>query len=347
MKESVSRGEFGWLLESTPNEPKMNMNELLGYKLFWYDVDILDTSGLHVFNGVPAFIAVMLGNAEMKKTLNLDRKVVVARLLHPDKQVKGNDYSYGVLIEAMGGLGFTDYSGWLLFLDCATDYSGMGGFEHKQAELFISELDSQKRVRVREIVIGKKELREFLAKSVVSSKGEAIRTEVGLLEDLRKLNNRLAEAKGALLELLAYYYITVEDYEKVEWEYRGVDLVAKNGKSLNFIECKVRLVPDIQKESKKLRDKAEKIMSDPNSKNQWGIDDSTVVTHIFCFWERPRSEIMKAIHKLGIDTLILSEKWEANRSLRNKKKGRFKLVFSTERDLFKTHQLPSSSRWQL
>lgn len=61
----------------------------------------------------------------------------VSRFKHPVTGVPGCDYSYGIRNQAFGSFGFTDYSGWLIFFDCATDYSGFGASLHGQAEVFI------------------------------------------------------------------------------------------------------------------------------------------------------------------------------------------------------------------
>lgn len=146
---------------------KKSLHKKLDYEFLWYKVDILDSSKSSVFNGVPAFTSTLIGNIKRKRYFGNNEKVFVLKIKHPaGKDIY--DYSYGVLIEAFGSIGITDYSGWLIFLDCATDYSGFGGSLHQEAEIFIKKFLEEGSVEVKEIIVDKNIFIEYLSNKSIS-----------------------------------------------------------------------------------------------------------------------------------------------------------------------------------
>ena len=125
--------------EYLSKEDKKSVYKKLDYYFMWYEVDVLDGSKISVFNGVPAFTSILIGNIEKKRRLVNEEEIFVLRFKHRVGE-KRYDYSYGILIEAFGSFGISDYSGWLIFLDCATDGSGFGGSLHYGAETCIEKL---------------------------------------------------------------------------------------------------------------------------------------------------------------------------------------------------------------
>lgn len=231
---------------------KKDIKKWLDYKLLWYEVEVLDTQKLLVFNGVPAFISILLGSVQLQQD-----KVFIKVFKHPVKGVNGYDYSFGILIPVFGTSGLTDYSGWLIFFDCATDYSGFGGSLFVQAKVFIDKLKEDKKIEIGEIIVDKKIFKEYLKERAVSSTFESIIrytpfgriTELDIEEEKRKLDDFMNYVKGKFFECVVYKWINEkEEYDKVVWnhweEEREIDILAYKDNKIYLFECKVNLHKD-------------------------------------------------------------------------------------------------------
>jgi len=141
IKKEISKDVIGNFLKYD-KKIQLNEKEKLDYKLLWYQIEFLDSSKSHIFNGVPTFIQMLIGSAEAKRIFGIDEKAYVCKFTHPDKSVNGNDFSYGVLIEAFGS---TEIS----------DYSGFSGSEHMMAEKIIELYKKKGLIEVREMTIDK------------------------------------------------------------------------------------------------------------------------------------------------------------------------------------------------
>jgi hypothetical protein len=166
----------------------------LDYYFMWYKADVLDGSKTSVFNGVPAFTSVLIGNIKKRRYFGNNEKVFILKVKHPVKGVKGYDYSYGVLIEAFGNIEITDYSGWLIFLDCANDYSGFGGSLHTEAEIFINKFVKEGSVEIKEIIMDKDVFIRYLLSKNISRSLEEIQ---------KKAKDVCQESKGTPLQRVA------------------------------------------------------------------------------------------------------------------------------------------------
>lgn len=133
---------------------------------FWHEMDVLDTNKVHIFNGASAFISVLIGEVEKYRIYKNSNPIWVVRIKHPVDKNK-NDISYGILLQSGGQ--FTDTSGWLLFLDCGTDYSGSGGHIHEQIELFINRYEARKSVFVKEISVSSEDFIQYLRQKRIPS----------------------------------------------------------------------------------------------------------------------------------------------------------------------------------
>jgi len=121
-----------------------------------------------IFNGVPAFVSTLIGSVELSRTFQSEEKVLVLRFKHPEWDSEYR-YSYGILIPSFGSTGITDYSGWLVFFDCATDFSGFGGSLHQDAETFIGRYLERGEIEVKEEVADIEMFKRYLAEKNVSS----------------------------------------------------------------------------------------------------------------------------------------------------------------------------------
>jgi hypothetical protein len=118
-----------------------SIKKILDYHLFWYDFSLVDSCGYGTFNGVPAFISILYGYCKLKgKTAA--QPVLVRVFKHPEPGMENAfRYSFAVLVEMYGT--FSDASGWLIFNDCATDFSGTGGALHDQAMEWINKMETE------------------------------------------------------------------------------------------------------------------------------------------------------------------------------------------------------------
>jgi hypothetical protein len=322
LKRKISKNKFGNLLNK-PKEPQLNEKEKLDYNLLWYQIEFLDSSKSHIFNGVPAFISLLLGTAELKSRFAENEKVYICKFIHPDKSVNGNDFSYGVLIEAFGSIGISDYSGWILFFDCCGDYSGFAGSEHAMAEMFIEEYRKRGMIEIRETTIDKNKLKEYIADKITSDKREEI---LQILEEettRRRERNIVSEARGLVLELITYYTLSKKLYDLVEWNIEinrnQLDVILETKNDFILIECKYdanNTFFNINKEIKKLKTKLNNHQTKKNKKCA------------FWFWFRPHSQIIDKLRKKEIDFEVVSELIENDSIWKNKKKDKLKLILN-------------------
>ncbi len=84
------------------NDDSDSRKKRLALALQWYDVNVLDTQSLLVFNGVPAFASTLLGSVELAKAFRRDEQVRAIVFKHPASWENHYDYSFGVLIQAYG-----------------------------------------------------------------------------------------------------------------------------------------------------------------------------------------------------------------------------------------------------
>jgi len=153
---------------------RADLEKRLDSFFYWHDIDVLDTNKIHVFNGASAFISVLIGEVEKYGIFHIEDTVIVARIKHP-VSYKKNDLSYAILLRS-GGI-ITDTSGWLIFLDCGTDYSGTGGYLTHQIETFLTKYERDKKIQIQEISISSDDFLQYLKQKRLPSKIRDIQNE--------------------------------------------------------------------------------------------------------------------------------------------------------------------------
>jgi hypothetical protein len=229
----------------------------LSLAMLWYDVNVLDTQSLLVFNGVPAFASTLLGSVELAKAFRNKEPVKVIVFKHPAGMEDQFDYSFGVFIQAYTSTGISDYSGWLIFFDCATDHSGFGGSLLDFAKVVIQIVQEKGPICLNEIVVEKELFKEYLKEHSVSSVFDTLiketpagTKEVGSLTAvLTELDDFLAKAKGKLLEHLVYKWIREsQEFGRTACDIwvngEQIDCTGEIGNSLSFFECKLNIHQD-------------------------------------------------------------------------------------------------------
>ena len=293
-------------------EKKVHLNEKerLDYQLLWYQIEFLDSSKSHIFNGVPTFIQLLIGTAESKKIFGINEKAYICKFTHPNSSVNGNDFSYGVLIEAFGSAGISDYSGWFLFYDCCGDYSGFSGSEHMMAEKIIELYKKKGLIEVREMTIDKQKLKEYIADKIVLDKRKEVLKELDKISKKRFEKNIVNEAKGLVLELLSYYTLANRDsYKNVDWNVKkdgdDLDVTYETEEEFVLVECK----------------------TDPNTINLSEHDISKLKRGEFWFWERPTPNNAKILKSKKIKYVVFSELIDENPIWKDKNKDKIKFIF--------------------
>jgi hypothetical protein len=214
----------------------------LDYHLLWYDINVLDTHGLDVFNGIPAFISTLIGLVELNKYYNKGRGKVLIRIFkHPVRDIKGFDYSYALCIPVFGY--FLDASGWLVFFNCATDYSGTGDSMRRRADIFIEKYKKDNLVEVEEVEVNKDIFKEYLAQKNILISNETIRLEIF------EIQKEVTDFKGKFFEYVFYKWLSESErckkYDEIKCDLQlngeQIDCIGKKDDKIDVFDCKINL----------------------------------------------------------------------------------------------------------
>lgn len=285
-------------LTSRTQETGLDTQEAFDFQLLWYQVEFLRST--KIFNGVPAFISLMGGTVNQKKRFADGEKAYVCKFTHPVEP--GNDYTYGVLIEAAGSTGLADYSGWVMFYDCCGDYSGFSGSEHMQAEKLIENHLEKDKIMLREMELEKDEFKELVSDKTVGERGSKLSEELDQESETNRRQTKLGKARGLLVELISYYYLTRKDHssDNVHWNISldagELDVEVETPDKIRFIECKYDPSnQDWEYEFSKLDDK----IREPESEKQKDGE--------FWFWTSPPQETVRRLNQKGFRYRVVSK----------------------------------------
>ena len=167
------------------------------------------------------------------------------------------NYSFGVFIQAHTSTGISDYSGWLIFFDCATDHSGFGGSLLDFAKAIIQIAQEKGPICLNEVVVEKELFKEYLKEHSVSSVFDTLiketpvgTKEVGSLTTiLTELDDFLAKANGKLLEHVVHKWIREsQGFGRTACDIwvngEQIDCTGEIGNSISFFECKLNMHQD-------------------------------------------------------------------------------------------------------
>jgi hypothetical protein len=254
----------------------------LDYKLLWYNTEVLSSTGI-IFSGVPAFISILNGLVNFSKD-----KVLVKIFKHPEKGINGYKYSYGILIPVFGTSGLTDYSGWLIFFCCATDFSGFGISLYAQAKAFINLFKEDGKIEVEEIEVDEKIFKEFLKEKSVSSVFDSIIaiTPFGPtpLIDISKIEEDkrhfINDVRGVLFEFIVYKWLNLtQKFEEIHHyciiDKLQIDICCLDKSKIHLFECTITIHKD--KIEEKLKAIKKQIAVLKNKYPQYDIVPSLVV----------------------------------------------------------------------
>ena len=297
LKEDTPKDFLG---ELTKREQTVDLNtqEKFDYQLLWYQVEFLQAS--NIFNGVSAFLSLLSGTVNLKQRFAAGEVAYVCKFTHPVEP--GNDYTYGVLVEAAGSTGLADYSGWVMFYDCCGDYSGFAGSEHMQAEQIIEEHLERDQIKLREMELEKDKFQKLVSDKAIGERGASLTEELDLESERNRLQTKVRRARGLLVELVSHYYLSRQGYnpEKLDWNISldsgELDILVESTEEIRFIECKYDPSnQDWQQEFDKLRDK----MAEPDTEKKKQGE--------FWFWNSPPPETVSRLEKNSFEYEVVSE----------------------------------------
>jgi hypothetical protein len=298
--------------EYLSREDKKSVYKKLDYYFMWYKADVLDGSKTSVFNGIPAFTSILIGNIEKKKYLANKEEIFVLRFKHRVGE-KCYDYSYGILIEAFGSTGISDYSGWLIFLDCATDYSGFGGSLHYGAGTCIENYLDEGLMKIKEVTVDKNVFIDYLSnKSILRSfddeiyselsdtyeentffkdltKGELTTTETSyesnkyIVQSIKTQEDRfMSDTKGKFFEYLFFNWLAETKMKTCDviscdtiLENEQIDIYLEDREFIHLFECKVA-IHNPQKVIKQVKNKINALNNSEKKIVPWIIVYSSV-----------------------------------------------------------------------
>ena len=228
---------------------KKSLKKQIDCEFLWYDLGVLNAGLSLDFSGAFAFIPMLTGYVKVLQKKDIDGKVSVMILKHPSSDNEGNDYSFGVLV-SIGGF-FSDASGWLIFFDSTTDYSGGGSELHKQCIDTIKKFQSENKIEVKELTIEKNIFQEFLGEKNLPIDNTSIKR---IYEDVK---GKVSKLKGKFFEYIVYKWLNEKNhYDEVKCDvplHNGqIDCYGKNEKSIDIFECKLQMHGDEKKIIKQL-----------------------------------------------------------------------------------------------
>ncbi|MGB3467447.1 MAG: hypothetical protein WBA74_19335, partial [Cyclobacteriaceae bacterium] len=166
-------------------------------------------------------------------------KVIVARFRHRSEKHK-DFFSYGILVDVVSTAGYY-MSGWIIFYEACSNYSGTSNALHKSAERLIAKYQQQGILEVRELTIALRKFLEFL--------NQCAKVPYAIKADLKiSLHNEQLKASQSYALELFVYQIMVEKYRKshtvkINAEKKSKegeqDIVVYNHEEVILIECKL------------------------------------------------------------------------------------------------------------
>lgn len=223
--------------------------------MLWYDVDVLDTLGFHQFNGALSLISLLQGYVMFRKENGKDDSLFIRIFQHPEGIY--DDYSYGVLMEIYGSKGIGDYSGWIIFFNCASNSSLKKISNLHLIESCIRDIKTDVPLDLETIVIEKELFQKYLIEKSISPVFESIiiQDEIGNtqqihLPELRKMSKDSFEnAKGKLFEYafsIIHKKTNPGNKFDIDVTINGeqIDALMFNADEIVVFECKINIHKD-------------------------------------------------------------------------------------------------------
>lgn len=250
IKNKADKEKLGELIHKSSIRD-LTLNERIDQLLLWYQFEVIDSATTRLFSGGSTFRSLVRGEIAERRDHGVKEKMDVIRFVHHEDVPF---FSYAVLIERFGT--FSDFSGWLIFMEVGGDYSGMGGFEYTSTEQMLE--PNKDSINIREFEISQQQLRDYFT---AKQPGEVAQLRFRV-DDLEK---QKAEAVGRLLEFITKLHYDLLGY-KTEINFkdsrllqdREIDVLATHAgkKELIVVECSTNIPVDINKLVEEINGKA-------------------------------------------------------------------------------------------
>jgi hypothetical protein len=237
------------------NKDDLSKMKRLDASLLWYDLDVLDTQGVYQFNGAISLVSLLKGYVALAKENGKDAVLSIRIFQHPEGM--NDDFSYGVLMDVGGSMGIGDYSGWLIFFDCASNASEKMRMNLRQIESCIRDIESDVQLDLKTVVIEKELFKKYLVQRSISPVFDTmiIQDEIGesqqiSLPELRKKSEDSFEgAKGKLFEyVFAAMLHKLNPEAQIETDFtimdEQIDAAMSIGDRTTLYECKINVHED-------------------------------------------------------------------------------------------------------
>lgn len=223
--------------------PTLSPEQKITEALYWYPFEIVDTTRNDLFFGASAFNTMLIGTATLFNSEQSELpKVIVARFIHPHKEMGKYDYSYGILIDTKSA-SYHYHCGWIIYKDVCGNYSGFSNGEREKMEEIITTYSNEGTVEVRDLRISMKDFERFLVQY-------AHREEImDIKEENRQLRNSIQILKSNYFELFTYQ--TFHNHFGNEFKYQlnagqkspegEKDIVLLNNEKVILVECKLNV----------------------------------------------------------------------------------------------------------
>jgi len=293
----LSKESLSTIFDKRIKLPKISLKERLDQIFLWYEVGFLDASA-GPFSGMIALRTLLTGAVTKQKEREISEPVQIRIFKH--QCFAGYNYSYAILME---GYGFAmDYSGWIVFFDTDTDYSGTSGHYHQLIDNDIQRYKEYLNVVSFEV---KKESFEDYVMGIDAATQNGHSVTVIKRQDkeieranqkVREIQNRLQRtqdvlhsARGLIMELLTYYDLSrnPDTSKNLDWNIaqnkHEIDVTyVRNDDTVIFGECKVSAkTTDLDGEMKNL----------VNKMKNWQPNVGNKIGHFFFFDELSEKEV--------------------------------------------------------
>lgn len=288
------------LLLPSRSQNKKAVSDTLSELFFWYPTEYFNDSKNHDYIGVTNLITLISGALYLRKEHKYKDKIQVIRFKHRETAIEreAHDYSFAILLRTQLGQNFFE-SGWIVFFNCCSDYSGFAGSQLIQVEEMLETATKNRQLQCRTCEIRANELEKYLSQgSMLQSSELQFKTQA------RLYRGKLRESNGRLFELLCVYYV-FKHYQgaKIRWSVgekgqNETDIIVELKNAIHIIECKVSANNlDITKAIIHLRNNRKSVIK----------PRANVHLH-FYFWHEPTPQIKTILEHERVGYLSLSTK---------------------------------------
>lgn len=273
----------------------------LDIRLYWYPVHMMKPR--EIYHGVSVFNSLLLGETHTKILNNSNEKIFIKIFKHPENDLNSgkNRISLGILTPTFG---LFDYSQWLIFYCCATDFSGTGTSEFIRAMDMINRCKRLSNIDLEEIIIEVDFLYHYVNEkndrfgyfSVYDFSQRKKNLITRIQRELPTLAEKYRFLQSRLFEYIVFSYL-IQKYPNSEIgcnkiiKNEQIDILSTNENEVIIFECKMDLHENLNNIIKQLKRKERKIKREFSRK---------LIRSKLCVFEEISSDRKERIEKNNI-----------------------------------------------